>query len=254
MSLETQIAALVTAANNLTAAVNGKMGQIDQKVLDAKAAYDAQLANVKAILPRMAVTRNLRMRNSVNAALIDNWGIHAEVTATHVMNIAATSEATGRPASNVLKLAEIEADVKEQFPDFSILKSAHYRNDFNIWRMQWAANASGVNYLAFPHAADGDQAASVPRNSYLTLGGFVRVVEGGLENQRWAKGWQLGKWRWCSDIQGPSRGFGSYVHMHPNRNTSAGIVEVALAGAVTGVIEHPGEWFAMFQLGAASSS
>lgn len=32
MSLETQIAALVTAANNLTAAVNGKMAAIDQKV------------------------------------------------------------------------------------------------------------------------------------------------------------------------------------------------------------------------------
>lgn len=35
MSLETQIAALVTAANNLTAAVNGKMTEIDQKVDDA---------------------------------------------------------------------------------------------------------------------------------------------------------------------------------------------------------------------------
>lgn len=254
MSLETQIAALVTAANNLTAAVNGKMGQIDQKVIDAKAAYDAQLANVKSILPRMAVTRNFRMRNTVTPALIDNWGIHAEVTASLLMNISATSEATGRPAANLLKLAEIEADVKEQFPDFSISKSAHYRNDFNIWRMQWTANASGVNYLAFPHAADGDQAASVPRNSYLTVGGFVKIVEGGVVSQRWAKGAQLGKWRWCNDIQGPSRDFGSYNHLHPNRNTPAGIVEIALVGAVTGVVEHPGEWFAMFQLGAASSS
>lgn len=254
MSLETQIASLVTAANNLTTAVNGKMGQIDRKVLDAKAAYDAQLANVKAILPRMAVTRNFRMRNTINPALIDHWGIHAEVTATHLMNIASTSEATGRPASNILKLAEIEADVKEQFPDFSISKSGHYRNDFNIWRLQWAANASGINYLGFPHAADGDQAASVPRNSYLTIGGFVKIVEGSVVSQRWARGAQLGKWRWCNDIQSPTRDFGAYNHIHPNRTSPAGIVEVALIGAVTGVVEHPGEWFAMFQLGAPSSS
>ena len=37
MSLETQIAALVTAANNLTGAVNGKMTEIDQKVDEAVA-------------------------------------------------------------------------------------------------------------------------------------------------------------------------------------------------------------------------
>lgn len=254
MSLEAQIASLVTAANNLTAAVNGKMGAIDKKVADAKAAYDAQLANVKSILPRIAVTRNFRMRSTVTPALIDNWGIHAEVTASLLMNISATSEATGRPAANVLKLAEIEADVKEQFPDFSISKSAYYRNDFNIWRMQWTTNASGANYLAFPHAADGDQSPSVPRNSYLTIGGFVKIVEGGVSSHRWVKGAQLGKWRWCNDIQTPARDFGSYNNLHPNRTTQAGIVEVALVGAVTGVVEHPGEWFSVFQLGASSSS
>lgn len=48
MSLETQIAALVTAANNLTSSVNGKMGQIDDKV-------DAAVASVPAeIVARMA--------------------------------------------------------------------------------------------------------------------------------------------------------------------------------------------------------
>lgn len=253
MSIETQIAALVTAANNLTAAVNGKMGQIDQKVLDAKAAYDAQLANIKSILPRMAVTRNFRMRNTVNAGLVDNWGMHAEVTATHLMNIVAVSEARGRPAATIAKLAEIEADVKEQFPDFSIRKTSDYRNDFNIWRFQWSANSTG-DYLAFPHAADGDQANSVPRNSYMTIGGFVRLLEGSLSNHRWTKGAALGKWRWCNDVMAPLKTFGEYQHLHPNRSSAAGLVEVALVGAATGVIEHPGEWFAMLQLGAASSS
>ncbi|HDQ4100721.1 TPA: hypothetical protein P8P07_005849 [Pseudomonas aeruginosa] len=43
MSLETQIAALVTAANNLTGAVNGKMNEIDQKVAAATGAVPAQI-------------------------------------------------------------------------------------------------------------------------------------------------------------------------------------------------------------------
>lgn len=40
MSLETQIAALVTAANNLTAAVNGKIGAIDARMDTAEAEFD----------------------------------------------------------------------------------------------------------------------------------------------------------------------------------------------------------------------
>ena len=40
MSLETIIASLVTAANNLTNVVSGKMGQIDQKMADAQAKFD----------------------------------------------------------------------------------------------------------------------------------------------------------------------------------------------------------------------
>lgn len=40
MSLETQIAALVTAANNLTNAVSGKMGEIDSTMVDALAQFN----------------------------------------------------------------------------------------------------------------------------------------------------------------------------------------------------------------------
>lgn len=40
MSLETQIAALVEAANNLTGSVNGKVGEIDQRMNTAEAEFD----------------------------------------------------------------------------------------------------------------------------------------------------------------------------------------------------------------------
>ena len=40
MSLEQQVTALVAASNNLTSAVNGKIGQIDQRMTQAEQEFD----------------------------------------------------------------------------------------------------------------------------------------------------------------------------------------------------------------------
>lgn len=255
MSLETQIQALVTAANNLTGSVNGKMGQIDQKVTAAEAAYLLQLEDLKNRLPRLGVSKNMLMRDADANGRPDEWGFHAELSLTKLETVSRLSEAAGRPASNITLLASIEADVKEVFPDFDIRKSQYYRQDFNVWKMQWAANAVSPNagYLAFPYATDyngnADAAVALPINSYVTVAGFVRVVEGALNNGSWAAGARAGKWTWCSSILAPTRTFGSYSHLHPSRSSSSGVVEVALAGACTGVVTHPGAWFAMLALG-----
>lgn len=256
MSLETQIAALVTAANNLTGSVSGKMGQIDQKVDDAEAAYLAQLEDLKNRLPRLAVSKNMLMGDADLNGYPDSWGFHSELTLTKLKTISRLSEGAGRPVADVNLLAAIEADVKEIYPDFDIRKSQYYRQDFNVWKMQWAANAVAPNngYLAYPFAADNngsaDAAVAIPVNSYVTQAGFVRLVEGTVTNTSWAAGARLGKWTWCSSIVVPQRQFGSYLHLHPNRTSQSGIVEVALAGACTGVVSHPGAWFAMMALGA----
>ena len=254
MSLETQIAALVTAANNLTEAVNGKMGQIDQKVDAAEASYLLQLEDLKNRLPRLGVTKNMLMRDAAANGRPDNWGFHAEVSLTKLETISQASEAAGRPAADIALLAAIEADVKEIYPDFDIQKSQYYRQDFDVWKMQWAANAvPGSAYLAYPYASDyngnAEAAVSVPLNSYVTVAGFVRIVEGSLTGDSWATGARAGKWTWCSSVMAPTRRFGAYSHLHPSRSSGSGVVEVALAGACTGVVSHPGAWFAMLALG-----
>jgi len=254
VSLETQIAALVTAANSLTSAVSGKMGQIDDKVDAAEASYLVQLEDLKNRLPRLGVSKNILMVDANANGLPDDWGVHAELTLTKLRTISRASEAAGRPALDINLLAAIEADVKEIYPDFDIRKSQYYRQEFNVWKMQWAANASLPNagYLAFPYAADyngnADAAVALPRNSYVTVAGFVRVVEGSLGNGSWASGARAGKWTWCSSILAPTRTFGAYEHLHPSRTSVAGVVEVALAGAFTGVVTHPGAWFAGLSL------
>ena len=255
MSLETQIAALVTAANNLTDNVSGKISEIDAALVAAGVSYNAQLEDLKNRLPRLAVTKNMLMTDADANGFPDSWGFHSELTLTKIETIARTSEATGRPAADVTLLAQIEADVKEQFPDFDIRKSNYYRQDFNVWQMQWSANAVSPNagYLAYPYAADyngnADAAVAVPVNSYVTVGAFVKLVDGVLGNTSWDKGARAGKWTWCSSVIEPTRQFGIYTHLHPIRNSGAGVVQVALAGACTGVVTHPGAWFAMLALG-----
>lgn len=250
MTLETTIAGLVTASNNLTAAVSGKMGQIDAKVEAAQAAYNAQLAALSNKLPRLGVTQNFSMTDSGNLGRPDNFGYHAEVSWAKVKTISVYSQAAGRPAEDIALLAEIEADVREVYPDFSIRKAEYYRRDFSIWRGIWSAKGPSA-YFVYPRTSDGvlnNGVASVPLNSYITVGGFVRVVDGAIGGT-WATGSTKGKWRWCSSVLDPVNSFALYTHLHPMRETTAGVVEMALVGACTGVVTHPGAWGAMLALG-----
>lgn len=252
MSLETQIAALVTAANNLTGAVNGKMDEIDQKVLQASATVEQQVALLKTQLPRLGVTRNFTMADSGNVGRPDAFGYHAELTWSKVRTIAQQSEADGRPAADIAFLAEIEAGVKEVYPNFDIWKSEYYRMPFTVWQAAWSAMAvPSAGYLAFPAAADSATSggvASIPDNSYLTIAGFVKVVDGAIDGS-WGTNSTKGKWRWCSIVMEPNRRFGGYTHLHPMRKSTSGVVQFALVGACTGVVEDPIHWGAMMGLG-----
>lgn len=250
MSLETQIQALVTAANNLTSSVNGKVGEIDAKVAAAQAAYNAQLTALSNKLPRLGVTQNFSMTDAGNLGRPDNFGYHTEVSWAKIKTISTFSQAAGRPTEDIALLAEIEADVREVYPDFVIRKSEYYRRDFTIWRGTWSAK--GVSpYFVYPRTSDGvlnNGVASVPMNSFITVAGFVRVVDGAIGGT-WATGSVKGKWRWCSYVYDPVNSFALYTHLHPMRETTAGVVEMALVGACTGVVTHPGAWGAMLALG-----
>ncbi|MDK8377643.1 hypothetical protein [Pseudomonas aeruginosa] len=253
MSLETQIASLVGASNNLTGAVNGKMGQIDAKVAQAEARFDQNMELMKNRLPRLAVTRNFIMNPVAAGTYPEFFGFHQEISWSRIAQISNLSEAAGRPASDIALLAQIEADVKEQFPDFNIGKSSYYRSAFGVWQLAWSklAEPQSSNYIAYPAAADGSQTlgvSSVPMNSYLTVGAFVKVVDGEIYSS-WGSGSVKGKWRWCSVVMEPAAPFASYIHLHPKRASSSGVIQCALVGAATGVISHPNHWGAMMSLG-----
>lgn len=249
MSMEQQLAAVVSAANNLAGVVTGKVDEIDEAIANARLAYDSQLLDLKRKLPRLAVTKNFNLYPNADATLIDGWGIHGEVACTKLRSITTESQATGRPQADVDFMLKVQADIREQFPKFDIRASEYWRTVVNVWQMKWAA--SGVSpWLAFPYTVDtalSNGTRAVPLNSYITLGAFVRVLEGSVTGA-WSVGAEKGKWRWCSTVVAPTELFGAYYHLHPMRTSSSGVIEVMLAGACTGVVTNPGDWGTMLAL------
>ncbi|WP_448652720.1 hypothetical protein ACSHWC_04655 [Pseudomonas fluorescens] len=250
MSTEQQLAAVVSAANALTNVVTGKIGEIDNALAQARAKYEEQLSSLDSRLPRLAVTKNFNMEPDATGKLIDNWYLHTEVTATKVRTVTMTAAAYGRPDADVEFLRQIQTDVREQFPEFDINAAGFLRGSVNVWQMKWTENKT-IPWLAFPSAIDtGRQGGStaVPLNTHMTMGAFVRVIEGSVDNA-WAVGAVKGKWRWCSAQVAPDSYFGNYMNAHPHRNSATGLIEVMLAGACTGVVTRPVDWGTLLGLG-----
>lgn len=91
MSLEQQVAALVDAANNLTSTVNGKMGQIDQRVDEAIAGVSQE------ILKNMGRTWVLDQQNGSD----DNNGTSLDDAVASFRHIADSTPAGGAVAVRV---------------------------------------------------------------------------------------------------------------------------------------------------------
>lgn len=249
MSTEQQLAAVVSAANNLTGVVTGKIGEIDKALEAAQRTYREQIASLNQSLPRLAITKNFTMVPDVNGNLSDGWGIHQQVTTTKLRAITNRSQVAGRPQEDVDFMRQVQADVREQFPDFNIQATEYWRNDIYVWQMKWSEN-SGSPWLAFPGSVDSSKTSgggTMLLNSTLTMGAFIRVVEGEVSGA-WSKGAEKGKWRWCSWVIPPTGGFGQYIVGHPMRTTASGVVEVMLVGACSGVVTHPADWSCMLAL------
>ncbi|PHN30172.1 hypothetical protein [Pseudomonas sp. ICMP 460] len=250
MSTEQQLAAVVSAANALTTVVTGKIGDIDKALADARVKYEEQLSSLNSRLPRLAVTRNFHMVPDATEKLIDGWYVHTEVAATKLRTITQAAQSAGRPNADVEFMNQVQADVREQFPDFDIRAAGYWRNPVNVWQMKWSENNS-VGWLAFPTSVDAGRLSGttpVPLNNCMTMGAFVRVSEGAIDGA-WASGNKKGKWRWCSAQLMPDNFFANYMHIHPIRSSATGSVEVMLAGACTGVVTRPTDWGTLLGLG-----
>ncbi|MGR5050716.1 hypothetical protein ACPV3P_18505 [Photobacterium damselae] len=236
MGLEQQISSLVQASENLTGAVNNKIGEIDKHLAVNTAKIEQELAKIQTKLPRIIITRNQVLSLDTETGLPIGMAIHSKVTVTKYMTISGSNV---KPAEQLALLQEMEQDMNTD-----LRKTGWYRQGFNILKMSWV---NSPEWLAFPHAADDPNLSSIPVNTFLTLGAFVKVLTGDL-NYSWAAGSQLGKWVFSNTKLNPA-GFGCYANLHPIPGSPSGEVLVALPAAITGHIDSPAQWFPNINLG-----
>lgn len=235
MSLEQQVTALVASANALTGAVNGKIAQIDQKTAENTAKVDTELARILTKLPRIIITKNQVLDTDLSTGLPKGLSVNANVTVTEYMTM---SQEAVKPSEQIALLEQMEADMGAD-----LRKYAFWRRPFKIVKISWI---NSPTWLAFPQAADDSSAVSIPVNTFITLGAFVKVLSGTIDGA-WANNNQGGKWTFCNTKLTPS-GFGSYMNLHPIPTSATGELLVALPAAITGHIDIAGEWFANVNL------
>lgn len=234
MSLESQIAALVQASNNLTDAVNGKIGEIDNHLNQSSQEINRQLEQTKYMLPRIVITKNQSLSVPSGQSLPTGLSIHWEVACSVYKTI--PSDIAKRSAEHIALLQEIERDTSA-----NLRVNDFYRKDFNIVKLSWTSMVGNSAWLAFPNSVDSDTIPSVPLNTFLTVGALVKVLSGSISGA-WGTGARLGKWTFCNEKLSPS-GFGTYTHLHPMRNSQSGEILVAFPAAITGHIEKLENWF-----------
>lgn len=235
MSLEAQIAALVQASNNLTAAVDGKIGEIDNHLNQSAQEINRQLEQTKYMLPRIVITKNQSLAVPSGQSLPTGLSIHTEVACS--VHQAIPGGPAQRTAAHIALLQEIERDTSA-----NLRINEYYRKDFNIVKLSWTAIANPASgWLAFPNSVDSDTIPSVPLNTFLTVGALVKVLSGSISGA-WGTGARLGKWTFCNEKLSPN-GFGTYTHLHPMRNSQSGEILVAFPAAITGHIEKLENWF-----------
>lgn len=222
--------ALIESNRRLSEVVENKVAEINQATANNSAKVQEELGKIQTKLPRVVITRNQELE--FESGFPKNFAINRDVTVTEHMFI---SNSNVKSPEAVALLQEVMGDT-----GFNLKPTAHYRKGFRVIKISWQNSPS---WLAYPHAADDPQALSIPRNTFLTLGSFTKLLSGSLSSAKaWAEGATLGKWVFCNKKLSPA-GFGSYEYLHPIPSSPSGEMLVMLPAAITGYIDDGSQWF-----------
>jgi hypothetical protein len=249
----TNLAALVAQGQSLLDLVKGghitqleadnaaKLGEVDAALAAKIAQANTDIANAVAPIDRKIPSIILSLNHIAkvtNGTVPDGWIVDGRVTVSIHDYIEFVS--TNRDAAQLALLAEIGSQVKEQFADFDIRAGGYYQNGFNVMQIDWdfGVDFSGVDTVLVIPKVEWSAFDYTYANSELTAQSLIKVVSGSLLNEAFAKGIELGKWRFCS--QKASRGvFGSYVNLPLRATSQVGSLLIALPSVVTGHVSHP---------------
>lgn len=238
MSLETQIAALVEAANNLTGNVSGKIAEIDNRMGAAEADVNAFKATARGEYPAYNVLPNASFSVDSNAdGLPDSWafttgnyGGSADGVGTVTLNSAALESLTNHQAEILALNKGVTATPLSYLSALRVSVTGHATN--RTWgRMQatllqaFAGLYSGGCFMKISNPNAVQEAGVGGGGSYQTAGTKYNLEVGG--------------WQWVS----AQRAVGSYFKNHCiNFQVKAGMttdVYIAMPTACDGYLDRP---------------
>ncbi|HUH05772.1 MAG TPA: hypothetical protein VML75_27465 [Kofleriaceae bacterium] len=238
MSLETQIAALVAAANSLTASVSGKMGQIDSRVEAAEVAFNAFKATARGEYPAYNVLPNASFSVDSNAdGLPDSWafttgnfGGSPDGVGAVTLNSSALEPLTNHQAEILALSKGVTATPLSYLSAVRVSVTGHATN--RTWaRLQatllqaFAGLYSGGCFMKISNPNAIQEAGVGGGGSYQTAGTKYNLAVGG--------------WQWVS----AQRAVGSYFKNHCiNFQVKAGMttdIYIAMPTACDGYLDRP---------------
>ncbi|CAK1755394.1 Phage tail protein [Vibrio crassostreae] len=215
------------ALNDFASASNAKIAQQDQALRDAVEPIIGKLATI-------ALSPNQTMMVESGATVPKGFRASKHVTLEKIETI--SSSPTARSGYQLQILSEMENDIRLKFPDFSIRKTSHYSNQFNVFRVSWDlpedTDMNGAHWTIFP--------GTVPLSGIVSCAAFVKLEEG-LANGSLMSSSTLGKWVFSQHTY--KGNFGTYVNAHPIARTPKGSFLIALPVLSTGYLNHPKKLF-----------
>ncbi len=215
MSLETQVTALVSAANDLTGAVNTKMTAIDQKATDAQADVDSYLISARS---ENAIYRQTKNQNgNLTAGMLDNFSANAGFTITISLY---------RTILSGIAWASRDLEEKEILTAMGMANVVNFQPSIRVMKKVWSGFVIGnTNYTIYPNPI-------VNLSGMVTVASYAKIITGSIWNH-WLHG-ANNEWGLCgANMPGNP---GGYLHAHPQVSTASGEVLFIWPAAVSGYV------------------
>lgn len=219
MALEQELHALLQANDKVTGLVNGKVANIDNRILSGQQNINDFITNGKREAPHYRLSKNQRLMGT-SGSVPNQWISGDNVTYTLIQNVDVSTVWADRTA--------IE---KELLTAMGRENERYVYRDFNIWQMDWTS-ASHTHTLY----------QTVNGSNHLTIAAMTKVLSGGITGY-WAEGatneWKLTGYHYNPTIH-------RYHSIHPHRQTETGSMLFALPAAITGHLPLEAELWSIF--------
>ncbi|SKA57806.1 hypothetical protein [Photobacterium toruni] len=214
MSLEQQIGALVKASENLTGAVNGKIGDIDKEVEIAKAKFDKFI--IQSRLENAIFRQTKNQYCNLTGTNLDYFAKNAQYT---------IEVSLYRTIATGVVWSERDAEEKEIMTAMGMAGNQHFQPAIRVMKMVWSNYNSSAhsNYSIYPNPI-----ANI--SGYITVASYAKLISGSISNM-WLDG-ITDNWSLCGKHYNGRPG--AYLHAHPYVGSASGEVLFIWPGVVSG--------------------